>query len=84
MAIAAGQNDNHGHEARYDESKIDLNVREHDEPSVPMSLFELSRAFGAGNTAGWVFTTVSLLATNREEYLVDRTRCQYLAGIARL
>ena len=41
-------------------------------------------AFGAGNTAGWVFTTVSLLATRIKEYVVDRTQCQYLAGIARL
>ncbi len=84
MAIPAGQNYNHGHKARHDESDIDLNVREHNEPSIPMTLLELSCAFGAGNAAGWIFATVSLLATEWTELVVERTQCQCPTEIARL
>jgi hypothetical protein len=58
MAVPTSQNHNHGHEARRDESDVDLNVCEHDEPSVSMALLEFSCNFGTRNAAGWIFATV--------------------------
>jgi len=84
MAVPTSENHNHGHEARHDESDIDLDVCEHDEPFVPVALLEFSCTFGTGNAAGWVFATVSLSATDQTELAVERTQCQSPAEIARL
>lgn len=57
MAVGAGQDHNHGHQARGDEADVDLDVCEHDEPSVSMSFLQLPGAFGAGDTSSRIFTT---------------------------
>jgi len=84
MAVSASQNYNHGHKARHDESNVDLDVCEHDEPSVPMTFLEFSCTFGTRNAAGWIFATVKPSAAVQTELAVDPTQCQSPAKIARL
>lgn len=57
MGVGARQDNDHGNKGRGNESNIDLNVGEHDEPSVSMPFLELSGTFGACDTASWVFST---------------------------
>ena len=63
MMFGEYQYQNHRDKARKDETEIDLNVSEHDEPSIPVSSFEFAGAFGASYTTGRILSTVSLSAT---------------------
>lgn len=47
----------HWYEASQDKAKVDLYVREHDEPAVAVTVFHLAGSFGAANTAGRVLAT---------------------------
>ena len=62
MAFRAGEHHNHRNEARGKNPNVDLDVREHDEPPIPMPLLQFPRTFSACDATGGIFATASLLA----------------------
>ena len=60
MVLRARKDDDHGRESGGNKAEVNLHVREHDEPAVTMTLFELAGAFGACDTASWIFATAML------------------------
>ena len=58
VVFGSDQNEDHGHEGCYDESDVDLNVGEHDEPSVTMASLQFTGALGASHTSSGIFTTI--------------------------
>lgn len=48
---------NHGHNRSNHETKVNLHVREHNEPPIPRSGFKLASALGASDTTSWVFSS---------------------------
>ena len=62
VALGEYQNQYHRDKASRDESQIDLDIGEHDEPSIPVSGFELASTLGAGDTTSWVLPTGFLSA----------------------
>ena len=60
MVFGEDQDQDHGDQTSRDKSQINLDVGEHDEPSIPVAGFELAGAFCAGDTTGWILPTVCL------------------------
>jgi hypothetical protein len=47
------------HDGGDEEGEVDLDVCEEDEPFISCALFQLAGAFGAANTASWIFAADS-------------------------
>jgi len=70
VVFGSDENDNHGHKGCHDESNVDLNIGEHDEPSVAMASLQFTSALGASDTSSRIFATVKESALD-ESYSYD-------------
>jgi hypothetical protein len=57
VVLGENQDQDHGRQSRSNETEIDLQIGEHDEPAVPVALFQFAAALGCGNRPGGILSS---------------------------
>lgn len=57
VVLSENQDQDHGRQSRSNETEIDLQIGEHNEPAVPVALFQFAAALGCGNRPGGILSS---------------------------